>query len=201
MSNRSLFTVFSTSVVDQLGLKRVERLQSKEFMGFNGSKMSMTCLEPVTLSIQGIQVTLRNAVERSSPDPFYGIQLGQDFLFSGLSLVDVECHEELSFRVLGDWTWSVGNVSKESFRYYSYDGQIAELPLIYFSPFKGRANMTVWLEESVKVSQCNWCCRVFPRGMMLCQTCKPTIRCYYCDEQCQNAAWNIHKLTKHAHKK
>lgn len=203
ISNQSLYTVLSKSMVDQLGLKRIGKLTSRKFVTFQGAKMKkgtkFTCLEPIEVCFQGIKVTLRNAVE-ISPDPeeefMTTVQLGQDFLRSGLlSVIDVEVGEEgCYYRVFGEDTWPISPVSKESFRYYSHDGKTANLPLIHFDPFVGSQQgmiLTISLRETVKFYQCNWCCRVFPDGMLVCGGCEEA---NYCDERCQAAARKIHKL-------
>jgi len=202
ISNQSLLSVFSKTMVEQLGLKRIETLQSKEFADRNGEKLknsTMTCLEPIKICFEGIEVTLRNAVE-IAPDPeelMTTVQLGEDFLYSGcLSVIDVEVGEEGKYyRVVGEEAWPTENVSRESFRYYTHNGKMADLPVIHLDVIKGPgkgAILTISLRNQVKFNQCHWCCRGFPEGMMECQACKG---CYYCDERCQEAAWKIHKLT------
>lgn len=206
LSNYSLYTVISKSMVDQLGLTRIGTLQSKKFVDGQGKKIrnsTFTCLEPVKVCFQGIEVILRNAVEISPEPPEFmtTVQLGMDFLASGLlSVVDVEMGDESSangvyYRVVGDSNWPVSGVSKESFRYYSHDGKVATLPLIHFDPFKENGkgmSLTITLREHVIFNQCNWCCRGFPEGMLQCGGCKEA---FYCDERCQIAARRIHKLT------
>ncbi|CAJ1946319.1 unnamed protein product [Cylindrotheca closterium] len=209
ISNQSLYTMFSRAIVDQLGLKRIHKLKSKKFVGFDTKKLknkTFTCLEPVKICLQGIAVTLRNAIEVSpSPSDFMlTVQLGLDFLRSGLlSVVDVEGDMEVGdeeeggnyFRVVGEDSWTIlSQVSRESFRFYSHDGKMADLPLITFDPFMGTADRhiaTISVKASTSFAQCNWCCRMFPEGMSECSNCS---ECFYCDERCQNAAWKIHKL-------
>lgn len=200
ISSQSIYTVFSKSVVDQLGLKRIEKLKSRKFVDTNTAKFvknsTFTCLEPMKLCFQGIEVTLRNAIE-ISPDPsslLFGVQLGHDFLYSGLlSVADVKVGEGdgLFYRVVGEDSWPTSNhTSKESFRYYSHDGKMADLPLIHFNPFGRGTILGISLRENVSFKQCNWCCRAFPEGMLECLRCPGY---YYCDERCQRAAWKIHK--------
>ena len=68
-------------------------------------------------------MTLRNAIEVSPSPPgiMLTVQLGQDFLLSGLlSVIDVEVGDEQEqgegsfFRVIGEESWSVAEVSREN---------------------------------------------------------------------------------------
>lgn len=135
ISNQSLYTVLSKSMVDQLGLKGIEKLRSNEFSDSYGKKMSnsaFTCLEPMKICFQGIEVTLRNAIEISPDPPRFTttVQLGQDFLLSGLLSVHVEGDRDY-YLIVAEDSWPV-EASKESFRYYTHDGKIANLPLVHF---------------------------------------------------------------------
>jgi hypothetical protein len=72
LSNNSRYTTISASVVLAFGLKRLNKLASREFRdAFTGKRMKknvkITWLEKFTFTVGGIDVALRNAVE-FSPD-------------------------------------------------------------------------------------------------------------------------------------
>ena len=210
ISNRSLYTVFSRDVVEQLGLKRIDKLTSSKFVDtLSGKKcrnLKFTCLEPVAITIgEGIEVTLHNAVEMTnSKFDMFGIQLGQDFLLSGLfCAIDVEIGSAGQYwRVVAEESWPISTPSSktESLRYYSHDGKVADLPLMHFNPFECGTCLGISLREDVRFTECSWCCRVFPEGMLECSLClEAGSRAYYCDERCQRAGWKIHRKTRQAH--
>jgi hypothetical protein len=209
ISNRSLYTIVSKTVVDNLGLKRIERLTSNKFVDtVSGKKLratTFTCLEPFTIQVGEIKVTLRTAIE-ASPDPMgimFGMQLGLDFLYSGIWCpIDVKIGEDGDgfMRVDGDVAWSSQKPSKEMLRYYSHDGRVANIPILHFSPFDKHTIHGMSLKADVTFEQCYWCCRVFPKGMKVCGPCHDSGNTVtYCDQRCQKAAWKVHKRTKTAH--
>ena len=200
VSNISLYTMISATLVDELGLKRIRSLKSKKFVGISGRKLknsTFTCLEPIAVSIGGIDVNLRNAVETSPPvDEMFGIQLGIDFLGSAAWCpIDVEIeggddtNQAKFMRLDGGLAYLLEAPTQGMLRYYSRDGRTALVPLLPFGPFEGNINYNISLKESAKFDQCFFCNRVFPEGMLFCENCDAT----YCDERCQRAGWKLHK--------
>lgn len=213
VSNRSFYTIISETVVDRLGLRRIESLQTKKLVNVLSAtklrKTKFTCLEPFTFKVGEVEVTLCNALV-ASPDPcgiMFGIQLGNDFLSSAVwcpidVVVDSESaspgsiqssQDAICMRVDGELAWMAGR-SKEMLRYYSHDGKVAHLPLLRFSPFERFVNLGISLRSTVKFEQCFWCCRVFPEGMLVCSSCYEAGKTVtYCDGRCQRASWKIHR--------
>jgi hypothetical protein len=200
VSNVSLYTMISATLVDELGLKRIKSLKSKKFVDVFGRKLknsTFTCLELLAVSIGGIDVNLRNAVETSPPvDEMFGIQLGLDFLGSAAWCpIDVEIeggndeNQAQFMRLDGGLAYLIEAPTQGMLRYYSRDGRTALVPLLPFGPFKGSINYNISLRESAKFDQCFFCNRVFPEGMLFCENCDAT----YCDERCQRAGWKLHK--------
>merc|ERR1712224_347667 len=145
-------------------------------------------------------------MQSKSTKEMFGVQLGQDFLCSGVWCpIDLEsdCEirtldgkkEENNFVVrsidCGTNAVHVESSSKVSMlRYYSHDGRSVHVPLLGFSPFAGYVRLGICLQTDVKFDQCFHCNRVFPEGMAFCETCDNLgIKCNYCDERCQRAGW------------
>jgi len=206
VSNTSFYTMISVTVVEELGLRRIERLHSNKFVDTvqrkKCSNLKFTCLEPITIRIGKIDVKLANAVE-ISPDPndddMFGVQLGSDFFTSALWCpidveVEAETDDQSSFLRIanpdGQTASLLSKASKSMIRYYSHDGRHAYVPLLHFGPFKQGTNHGISLRENVKFDQCFWCSRVFPEGMLVCEICHEAT---YCDERCQKAGWKCHK--------
>lgn len=212
VSNLSIYTAVGKSVVDELGLNCITQLKSKKFRDVLGGEkirdVNFTCLEPFTLMIGGIEVTLHNAIQVDpDPRPLFGIQLGLDFLFSGVWCpidvkADARCicpstQRELSMcaRIEGEQCVFVPE-TKEMLRYYSHDGAIAHVPLLRFSPFEKGAFLGINVGSSVKFDQCFWCCRAFPEGMQSCNSCWTNGKTVtYCDNRCCKAAKKIHEIS------
>jgi len=87
LSNKSLYTFISKSVVDTFRLKRLGNLTSNQFRCMSGKKatgLKFTCLDDFTFTVGDCKVSLRNALE-VSPAMLdgVGVQLGMDFFLSG----------------------------------------------------------------------------------------------------------------------
>ena len=209
LSNNSFYTCISSSVVNTLRLKRLKKLSSKKFRdGLTGTKLNnktITCLEEFTFSLDGIEITIRNAVEVDPDLLGAGVQLGQDFFLSAAwCLVDVECGaatdssgNEQPFYTRTDAmaSWFVTDCKSESLRYYGHDGMTAHVPLLHYNPHKHAQISIVTLKPDTTFNECNWCLRTFPKGMAHCTRCFDSgENVYYCDERCQKAAWKVHKV-------
>ncbi|CAB9522201.1 expressed unknown protein [Seminavis robusta] len=226
ISNWSIYTLVSPSVVNQLGLRRMESLQSQKFVDVCTVKkvrgVTFTCIEPFSVRVGGIDVILNNAVEVSlDKTQMVGLQLGQDFLMSASwAPIDVFVGDKtksasnvVTMRVNVEVAWCVGKETsswldwfgsskkeepKEMLRYYSRDGKVAHLPLLHFQPFDDGWFFGVSLKETVKFEECNWCRRCFPEGMLSCELCLDVDKeTTYCGHQCQREAWGIHKKLVH----
>ncbi|CAB9510403.1 B-box zinc finger [Seminavis robusta] len=223
ISNWSLYTMLSHSVVDQLGLRRIESLTSTKFVDIQTKSkcrdLTFTCIEAFSINVGGIDVTLSNAVE-VYPDPMpvkhtkmFGIQLGQDFLLSARwAPIDVAVGGRGAIKRIDiDKAWSVDtsiknqsktsalpDTPKEMLRFYSCDGRIAHIPLLHFKPFERGYICGTSLKETVRFEGCRWCRRVFPEGMQGCDLCAAKGRdAFFCTRQCLLDAWVIHKKLVH----
>jgi hypothetical protein len=215
VSNHSHYTSISASVVKALKLRRVETLRSKQFTDAMAGKRlkehSVTCLEKLTFSVGGVEVKLGNVVEISPDMVGIGVQLGQDFFLSAAwCIVDAESgvadvssgNEQQAYaRTDGVCSWTAMHCKAESLRYYSRDGKTAHLPLLHFNLSKEAERVNVIaLQPDTKFTECYWCCRTFPEGMLNCALCQDKNQdAYYCDERCQKAAWKVHKANKEGH--
>lgn len=137
---------------------------------------------------------LRNAVEARPDLKGIGVQLGQDFFLSGrFCVVDTHLNDELMYRCDGLVSWLVGERSgkEESLRYYAHNGQSCSVPLHHFNPNKNGKVTAFTLKRETVFTECSWCNRTFPKGMHLCAGCE---KVYYCDDECAQAAWKVHKV-------
>ncbi len=203
ISNNSRYTTISSKFVETFGLKRIDNLTTTEMRcGLTGSKLNkVTCLKDFKISI-GEEVTcsipLINAMEvHSSNESEVGIRLGQDFLLSGLYCaltVNIAPDQGMSMLVDGMHSYPLSSSapSKESLRYYSHDGKIAKLPLIHFNPHKNATCSVVSLKPDATFVECGYCSRTFPQSVSKC-----TCGMHYCDQECLNASWKVHKVTRH----
>jgi len=207
ISNNSRYTIVSKSVAKTFTLKRIEKLSSKKFRDGLTKKriskyVSLTCLDRFEFEIGGIDVVLRNAVEASPDLDGIGIQLGQDFFMSGrFCVADVNIsvtsgEGKVGYRTDGLFSWNTKATAEriESLRYYSHHGHFCSVPLLHFNPHKNPSAQVLTLKLDVAFTECSWCCRVFPEGMGQCRLCDGHgDEGFYCDEDCQRAAFKIHR--------
>lgn len=52
----------------------------------------------------------------------------------------------------------------ESLRYHARNGQSVTLPLLHYNPNKGARVSAIALKSETTFTECNWCCRTFPKG-------------------------------------
>ena len=86
-------------------------------------------------------------------------------------------------------------------RFYAHGGRTFTTGLLHIDPHdKGPDGNTrycpvVSIQAAQKFCVCNWCSRYFP-DMEHCTTCrKAGVSVYYCDSECRDAAWSVHKHT------
>ena len=209
VSNNSRYTMVSKSAAKTLKLKRIAKLSSKKFRDGLTTKhiskyVDMTCLNRFEFKVGGIDVVLRNAVQASPDLDGIGIQLGQDFFMSGRFCVADVCvsgrsetdQGKMWFRTDGLFSWNTNATAErvESLRYYSHHGHSCCVPLLHFNPHKNPSAQVLTLKLDVAFTECSWCCRVFPEGMGQCRLCDGHgDEGFYCDEECQRAAFKIHR--------
>ncbi len=203
ISNNSRYTTVSSKFVETFGLKRIGNLTTTKMRcGLTGSKLKkVTCLKDFKISI-GEEVTcsipLINAMEVHSSNEYeVGIRLGQDFLLSGsycALTVNLAPDQRKSMLVDGMHTYLLSSSapSKETLRYYSHDGKIVKLPLIHFNPYKNVTCSVISLKPDATFVECGYCTRTFPKSVSKC-----TCGMHYCDQECLNASWKVHKVTRH----
>jgi hypothetical protein len=211
LSNNSRFTVVSASFVKNFNLKRLDRLTSQsfldDFMGNTLENTSLTCLETFTFSIQGIEVTLRNALEISPDMEGIGIQLGQDFFQSAASctvITEVKGSRNIHQFMRTDGHSSAvlpGSAHQESLQFCTSSDETASAQLLHGGCSECRL-AGIGLKPGKVLKECNWCRRRFPKGMLCCTDCREEgFYVYYCTEQCHRAAWKVHQKTHHVWKR
>ena len=90
------------------------------------------------------------------------------------------------------------SIDKEEMRLYGRNGEIHRAPMLHINTDSVDVthNTTISTEASQQFEECNWCCRVFPNDMLACSKCTGTDTsdyAYYCDKECQDKAFLIHK--------
>ena len=90
------------------------------------------------------------------------------------------------------------SIDKEEMRLYGRNGEIHRAPILHITPDSRDMayNTTISTYASQRFEECNWCCRVFPNDMLVCSKCTGNDNshyAYYCDKECQDKAFLIHK--------
>jgi len=204
VSSKSPFTVASKAFVDNFGLRR-KNLTSKNFVAINGTTMEdIFGLDEFEFNLGGISLKINTAIESSCDFGFLGLQLGLDF-FSLLAYCsfDVQIDESedgssKSFIRSSIFRNQFCSADNEEMRLYGRTGEICRVPILHINPdsLETSYDTTISFEENQKFQECNWCCRVFPSDMLSCSKCTGDDQsnyAYYCDKECQEKAFLVHK--------
>jgi hypothetical protein len=211
ISNNSRFTLISASVVKNFNLVRLSRLTSQSLQdAFTGDALentSLTCLESLTFSIEGVEVTLRNALEVNPDMKGVGVQLGQDFFQSASAccvIVKVRDGSNSVQLMALDGHETVGpylpNQAPERALHYvaASSDEATRARLLHGSPDRQGRLIRISPKPGKVLKECNWCTRLFTKGMFYCTQCKEEgFYVYYCSEKCHEAAWKVHTKTHH----
>jgi len=213
VSTTSPLTVISNKFVEMFGLKKTN-LISKEFVVFNGQQLNegVTVIKDFAFRVGDIEVCLNNTVSYDYPDDstVHGVQLGVDFLQSAawtqycvrvdmkVSELDGSGMQDNVFAIADGGSEVhvvVGECRREELRYYARNGRTFQTPFIHIRNFADTGSIPVFtLMESVRFTECEWCCRFFPTGMLPCVDCGQSGRSvHYCDEECRENASKIHE--------
>ena len=134
--------------------------------------------------------------------------LSKFFAFDGVSHMSLSAETEEEFRFYAFCilfsslcTHKATPVRILRGRFYAHGGRTFRTGLLHIDPHdKGPDGNTRYLpvvsiQAAQKFRVCNWCSRYFP-DMEHCATCRRAgVSVYYCDSECRDAAWAVHRHT------
>jgi hypothetical protein len=84
---------------------------------------------------------------------------------------------------------------REEIRLYARNGKSCAMPLLHVNPDTPDiiSDTTVSFKKNQTFVECYWCCRMFPEDMLTCSDCSDKDPAYYCDKDCQQKAFFVHR--------